>query len=70
MKIPDVFKKKKKKVLKKVMCFSNNAQWCTGPYYLDGAAPLVTDPLQTNFKIGEKKKLDGVGPADNRPSTD
>ena len=52
------------------MCFSNNAQWCTGPYYLDGAAPLVTDPLQTNFKIGEKKKLDGVGPADNRPSTD
>ena len=37
-------------------------------YKLDGVAPLMTDPPPTNFT--SFKKLDGVGPVDNRPSTD
>ena len=34
---------------------------------IDRVAPLITDPQPTSFST---LKLDGVGPVDNRPSTD
>ena len=36
---------------------------------LDSVSLLVTDPPTTSFTT-LSKKLDGVGPVDNRPSTD